>query len=407
MSDQLFAVGATSPPATTQVRSTRSSTRNDGTTGASFEDELRAQQTRQEASERPEAVENNRPVEQKKPVETQQTQNEPQTEQPDGEETDGQAPDGGATVVIDPSLQLTEAFVDPALVIQQVSGPVDPAELVEACADVCVDAAAQDASHTAQTTPMTIGEKTAPDASLQAEQSTANGQSFAGVMMEQTGGTQAEGGIVIDASQASRQAAAQPVASQETRQAVGAAETTTPEAARNTTNETPAQVQQVNVTDAQAAVNAPTTQVNQELVRVAEARAHDMVAQVTRSMETMVKGGQNWVRLQLYPEDLGKVDLKLVSHPNGVNVTMIAEQPAAGKLLESQMNALRQTLTEAGIQVAHLDISFGNPQQSQGEAWQQPQPRYTNASKSMISEVGSVTGGEALEAALQGVDYRI
>jgi flagellar hook-length control protein FliK len=73
------------------------------------------------------------------------------------------------------------------------------------------------------------------------------------------------------------------------------------------------------------------------------------------------------MHLQLNPKELGAIDVQMVSGPQGVSVTFSAEQPATGRLLETQLNQLRQALTEAGVQLAGLNIGqHGQPRQEGG-----------------------------------------
>jgi hypothetical protein len=117
-----------------------------------------------------------------------------------------------------------------------------------------------------------------------------------------------------------------------------------------------------------------------EPARLAEAQNTDMLGQITRQMDGLIQSGRNSIRIQLNPQDLGQIELKITSTHQGVGVTMIAENHATGKLLENQMNQLRQSLTDAGIQIANLHIGTqSNPQSFQGSAQPQPYkgPSYT------------------------------
>lgn len=107
--------------------------------------------------------------------------------------------------------------------------------------------------------------------------------------------------------------------------------------------------------------------VNAEPARLAEARAQDIIAQVTRSMDAVVKSGQNFMKIQLYPENLGRIDLRLSSGTQGLVVTMIAESSSTGSMLESQLSNLRQSLSEAGIQLAHLGVGSGSANNQSGQ----------------------------------------
>jgi flagellar hook-length control protein FliK len=96
----------------------------------------------------------------------------------------------------------------------------------------------------------------------------------------------------------------------------------------------------------------PTAEVIQQIVHHVEARVHN------RSTE---------MHLQLNPKELGVIDVQMVSGPQGVSVTFSAEQPATGRLLETQLSQLHQSLAEAGVQIAGLNIGqHGQPRQEGG-----------------------------------------
>jgi flagellar hook-length control protein FliK len=71
--------------------------------------------------------------------------------------------------------------------------------------------------------------------------------------------------------------------------------------------------------------------------------------------------------LQLYPEELGHIDLRIVTTKNGIGVTMVADKASTQQALKSDMDLLRQNIEQAGIQLSNLNINQGhhsNKQQS-------------------------------------------
>jgi flagellar hook-length control protein FliK len=143
-----------------------------------------------------------------------------------------------------------------------------------------------------------------------------------------------------------------------------------------------------------------------EPARLAEAHTIDLIGQISRQMENMTQSGKNTYRLQLYPQDLGQIDMKITSTSHGVGVSLVAENAATSKLLEGQLNQLRQNLTDAGVQVTNLHIGTqAGQQQSSGS--QLPYQKqfshvYTNDS---ISTDPEIVYGAAGESSL--VDYKI
>lgn len=137
--------------------------------------------------------------------------------------------------------------------------------------------------------------------------------------------------------------------------AVEGAETSPAESVSTTTTSTPAVATEVKPgSDVRA--NAPQT------ARI-EVQAAEASRQVTQAIEASIQQGRNSIRLQLHPHDLGAIDVRLVSTPHGVGVTVFADQAGTGRLLETQIDQLRQSLNNAGVQLAHLNI---NPQAQSG-----------------------------------------
>ncbi|MCX6066476.1 MAG: flagellar hook-length control protein FliK, partial [Chloroflexi bacterium] len=86
------------------------------------------------------------------------------------------------------------------------------------------------------------------------------------------------------------------------------------------------------------------------------AQAADVVQQIMRHMNAKISTGPSSMRLQLNPKELGAIDVQMVSNAQGVSVTFFAEQGSTRQLLETQINQLRQSLTDSGVQLTGLNI---------------------------------------------------
>jgi flagellar hook-length control protein FliK len=143
-----------------------------------------------------------------------------------------------------------------------------------------------------------------------------------------------------------------------------------------------------------------------EPARLAEAQTTNILGQITRQMDGLIQSGRNSIRIQLNPQDLGQIDLKITSTHQGVGVTMIAENNATGKLLENQMNQLRQTLTDAGIQIANLHIGTqSNPHSFQGSA--QPQSFKSSAYLGRETSIPQVENERIVRHETSLIDYKV
>lgn len=97
-----------------------------------------------------------------------------------------------------------------------------------------------------------------------------------------------------------------------------------------------------------------------EPARMAEARQAQILRQVSAGVETMTRTGQNTLRLQLFPENMGKIDLRMTMSKDGMLVTLLADTPSTSTVLNQHLPELRVTLAEAGVNIAGLSVNSGN-----------------------------------------------
>jgi flagellar hook-length control protein FliK len=107
-----------------------------------------------------------------------------------------------------------------------------------------------------------------------------------------------------------------------------------------------------------------TSQVH-EPARLAEAPRNEVISQVSTQLGQMVKTNQTSFRMQLYPEELGHIDLRIVTTKTGLAVSMVADSVTTQVALKSEMSHLKQTIEQAGIQISNLHI--GHQQTSNGQ----------------------------------------
>jgi flagellar hook-length control protein FliK len=145
-----------------------------------------------------------------------------------------------------------------------------------------------------------------------------------------------------------------------------------------------------------------------EPARMAEARVPEIIQQIAKQLEEMRSNGQTTLRLQLFPESMGRIDLKMTSTSQGIGVSIIADQSDTNQLLQRNLENLRQSLTQAGVQLNSLNVSTqGNFDQSGAES------RSSNSSTniagsnqaSMETQTVPSTPIRALETSVY--DYRI
>lgn len=82
------------------------------------------------------------------------------------------------------------------------------------------------------------------------------------------------------------------------------------------------------------------------------------IQQIAHEVDLSQQSGKSFVRIQLHPQDLGAIDIHLSSDAQGVGITIMTEHASTGRLLEGQMDALRQSLSDAGLHLTHMNFSM-------------------------------------------------
>lgn len=136
----------------------------------------------------------------------------------------------------------------------------------------------------------------------------------------------------------------------------------------------------------------------------------DMVHQIARQMEVSIQQGRSSLRVQLHPQELGGIDIRFASSSQGVSVTVYAEQASTGRLLEAQLNQLRQSLSEAGVTLAQLNIHHESPSHQPQGGFNGHSPRGRSYNGGDVEHGGNgfvERAGLWQNLSLSGVDYRV
>ncbi len=83
-----------------------------------------------------------------------------------------------------------------------------------------------------------------------------------------------------------------------------------------------------------------------------------VINQVGRQMAFAIRRGENQVRLQLKPPDLGSIQLDMVMKDHVLKVAVITEHHAVKELLMSHVQELREALVEQGVELQRIDINI-------------------------------------------------
>ena len=82
----------------------------------------------------------------------------------------------------------------------------------------------------------------------------------------------------------------------------------------------------------------------------------DFVVELAGRIQAQIRGGREMIRIQLHPEELGKLEIRAESGRDGIVARIAAESVNVKKLLESNIQNLQQTLESRGLKVDRLHI---------------------------------------------------
>jgi flagellar hook-length control protein FliK len=79
----------------------------------------------------------------------------------------------------------------------------------------------------------------------------------------------------------------------------------------------------------------------------------------------MTDKGVNHARLNLKPAELGGIEVRLRSTPNGIHAHLVADSPEAARMLSSAGDDLKRQLEDKHVNLLSLDVSTSDKRQDQ------------------------------------------
>jgi flagellar hook-length control protein FliK len=134
-----------------------------------------------------------------------------------------------------------------------------------------------------------------------------------------------------------------------------------------------------------------------------------MLEQITTFVQQSDSQEQTSLRLHLKPAELGGIEIRLVKGPNGVEITVLAEKAATGRMLEAQSQQLQQTIVDAGVPLSQLLIgqnAGASPQANLQSQQGQSQPETKRSSTRVKKQIDSAHAPKK-EAPRNLIDYRM
>lgn len=86
----------------------------------------------------------------------------------------------------------------------------------------------------------------------------------------------------------------------------------------------------------------------------------EIVSQIVKKAEVILSGLQSEMRMQLEPENLGKLTLRIAVERGLITAKFTAESYEVKQTIESNFNELKDMLQEKGLEIQNLSVSVGN-----------------------------------------------
>lgn len=112
-------------------------------------------------------------------------------------------------------------------------------------------------------------------------------------------------------------------------------------------------------------------------------RGDEVLTQIVKQLDALKASQQNTLKLQLSPEHLGKIEIRVMSQQGVVSASITSDNQQVKGMLDNQLASLHQALADLGIKVDRVDVAlnsaqlgqngFGAAAQQQGQMFQQQQ----------------------------------
>ena len=113
----------------------------------------------------------------------------------------------------------------------------------------------------------------------------------------------------------------------------------------------------------------------------------EVTSQIIERVKVDIKPGVSEIRMNLKPESLGEVSLRIASENGVVTAHFVAENQKVKEIIENNFNQLQDALSEQGVNITELSVSVSN-----GDSERQMQEFIQGRAKSQ-SRISSIISG--------------
>lgn len=165
----------------------------------------------------------------------------------------------------------------------------------------------------------------------------------------------------------------------------------------NANSEPVGQVANLNI---EKTVNLSNMQPTQQMQAPREVQANDILSQINKQInaKAIQEQGTTKISMVLRPENLGKLELELVSSKTGLEAKMVASTPQVKEMLEKHLDALKETLSNQGVNVNNVTVKVQESQKSDTMfSFDQQQNQEQQAQQQAHKTKGEFKGGEVVD----------
>jgi flagellar hook-length control protein FliK len=219
---------------------------------------------------------------------------------------------------------------------------------------------------------------------------------------------------LVDAASEKLDNQAQPAAAPAAQTAATASTTATPGLQNLTVQEPavkmvqitaqPEDMAEVDSTKALTSVYATATAKTENLV---ETKPLPIIQKISSEVVELAREQGKSMKIQIQPENMGKIDLRLVSNSDGMRIVMTTEVPATAKLLETHMDQLQRQLADAGVSISGMSVNSQNAQGQSANASQNPSSGSGWQSSPVFQQETEIAAPVIARVSASGLDYRI
>ncbi|SNR89773.1 hook-length control protein FliK [Anaerovirgula multivorans] len=130
-----------------------------------------------------------------------------------------------------------------------------------------------------------------------------------------------------------------------------------------------------------------------------EIHAKNLMEQLIHKVEGTYKSGKTQLKLQLMPENLGKLSINLSSENQTIKAKVYVESLQVKEIIENSLNQFKESLREKGLNISSVEVSVGQDSEAflQNRSFAQQKLKLKKAPASMdkglvgIEEMNSIT----------------